>query len=137
MKIFIWSIIVIAIAGGLLFALKSDNIAEAPSSTISGIYDTFARCIKDSGAIFYGASWCSHCKDQKEAFGTSAHLLPYVECATATGQTQICEEKKITGYPTWIFKDESRLSGKLEMQVLSEKTGCELPINATSTPVTQ
>jgi hypothetical protein len=133
MKIFIWSVIVIAIAGGLLFALKSDNTTETLSP---GVYDTFAQCITDSGAKFYGASWCSHCKDQKEAFGTSARLLPYVECATAggAGQTKICEEKKITGYPTWIFKDGSQLSGKREMKELAEKTGCELPINATSTP---
>lgn len=133
MKIFIWSVIVIVIAGVGLFALKSRNIV-ATSSTAPGMYDTLAQCIADSGAKFYGASWCGHCKDQKDEFGSSAYLLPYVECATATGQTQICEDKKITGYPTWIFKDGSTLSGKREIKELAEKTGCVLPKNASTTP---
>ena len=29
----------------------------------------------------YGAFWCSHCFEQKQAFGAeAAHELPYVEC---------------------------------------------------------
>ncbi len=31
------------------------------------------------GAQMYGAFWCSHCAEQKEAFGKGAPL-PYVEC---------------------------------------------------------
>jgi hypothetical protein len=141
MKVFIWSIIVIGIGGGLLFALKLGNVEKTPSSVTPGVYDAFARCLKDSGAIFYGAFWCSHCQEQKAAFGDSAHLLPYVECSAADGrnQTQICKDKKITGYPTWIFKDGSQLNGKVEMKVLSEKTGCSLPtgIATSSLPVAQ
>lgn len=137
MKVFIWSMIVIAIGGGLLFALKLGNVTTTPSSVTPGAYDTFAQCLKDSGAIFYGAFWCPHCVEQKAAFGDSAHLLPYVECSTADGrnQTQICKDKKITGYPTWIFKDDSQLNGKVEMTALAEKTGCLLPAGiATSSP---
>jgi hypothetical protein len=32
-----------------------------------------------AGAKMYGAFWCSHCAEQKEAFGAGAPL-PYVEC---------------------------------------------------------
>ncbi|MEK6827042.1 MAG: hypothetical protein AABX99_00990, partial [Nanoarchaeota archaeon] len=57
-----------------------------------GKYDQFAQCLKDKGAVFYGAFWCSHCIAQKKLFGSSAKLLPYVECSTAdaSGQAQIC-----------------------------------------------
>ncbi len=51
-----------------------------------GISTDFATCIKDSGAKFYGAFWCSHCQEQKAMFGKSSKLLPYVECSTPMRQ---------------------------------------------------
>lgn len=92
-------------------------------------YDVFATCLKNKGAVFYGASWCSHCNNQKTLFGASKNLLPYVECSTpdSRGQTQICEDKGITGYPTWEFADGSRLTGELSFEKLSQKTSCKLP----------
>ena len=95
-------------------------------------YDVFAQCIKDSGATFYGAFWCSHCQAQKKMFGSSAKLLPYVECSQASGQgqLQVCIDKNIEGYPTWEFADLSRLSGEVSLEVLSEKTACPLPGDA-------
>lgn len=88
----------------------------------------FAQCLKDSGAVFYGAFWCPHCQEQKALFGSSKDLLPYVECSnTDNTQTQICKDKKIEGYPTWIFKDGSQVSGKMELATLAEKTQCVLP----------
>ncbi len=94
-----------------------------------GKYDVFAQCLKDSGAIFYGAFWCPHCQNQKAMFGDSARLLPYVECSlpSASGQTSVCVENNIKGYPTWVFKDESRLTGEIPFDTLSQKTGCPLP----------
>lgn len=35
--------------------------------------------------------------------------------------------KKIEGYPTWIFKDGSRLTGEIPLPTLAEKTQCALP----------
>lgn len=135
MKVFTWSVVIIAIVGGFLFALKSGNTGDVSTTIKAGVYDKFAQCLTDKGAKFYGAYWCPHCKDQKEAFGNSAHLLPYVECARVggEGQTAICTEKKITGYPTWIFADGSELSGKQEMSALAVKTSCTLPDIATTT----
>ncbi len=91
--------------------------------------DGFAQCLKDKGAIFYGAFWCPHCIDQKKMFGTAKRLLPYVECSTPNGnsQTPVCMEKKITGYPTWRFADGTEESGTLLLTRLAEKTGCILP----------
>lgn len=97
-------------------------------SATPGVYDQFAQCIADSGATFYGAFWCPHCQAQKKMFGSSEKYLPYVECSTPNGQSQlqICIDEGIKGYPTWEFADGSRLSGEIELEVLAEKTGCEL-----------
>lgn len=123
-KIFI-SVIVLLILGTIATVLlRSDNIPAGP-----GKYDDFAICLKDKGAVFYGAFWCTHCQAQKKLFGSSQKLLPYVECSTpdAAGQTQICKDKKIEGYPTWIFADESKLTGEITLEQLAEKTTCVLP----------
>lgn len=98
------------------------------SYTSPGKYDGLASCLGEKGATFYGAFWCPHCAEQKQLFGKSAKLLPYVECSTpdGRGQTAICISKKIEGYPTWEFTDGSRLNAVLKPEDLAEKTGCEV-----------
>ena len=40
-----------------------------------------AKRLKAAGARMYGAFWCSHCFEQKQAFGKEAMAdFPYVEC---------------------------------------------------------
>lgn len=119
--IFIWSIVGVAIIAGIFFLVSTNSKP--------GRLDEFAQCLKDKGAVFYGAFWCPHCQNQKAMFGKSAKLLPYVECSTADGksQFQICKDKNIEGYPTWEFADNSRESGEVSLSRLSEKTGCKLP----------
>lgn len=97
-----------------------------------GPLDGLAQCLTDKGALFYGAFWCPHCQTQKEIFGSSARLLPYVECSTADGREQLplCEQKDVTGYPTWVFPDGTRESGEISPARLAEKTGCPLPPGA-------
>jgi hypothetical protein len=97
-----------------------------------GQYDTFAQCVKDSGATFYGAFWCPHCQAQKKMFGNSSKLLPYVECSTLDGKSQlpVCTDKKVQSYPTWEFADGSRLTGEVDLATLAEKTNCVLPTDA-------
>ncbi len=120
-KIIPWTIGVIVIGGFVSLLVVQ---AQKP-----GKYDNLAQCLNDKGAKFYGAFWCPHCQATKAMFGKSAKLLPYIECSTADGKSQlpICADKDIKGYPTWIFADESRLSGEQTIQALSEKTNC--PIN--------
>ncbi len=94
-----------------------------------GKLDGFAQCLSSSGAKFYGAFWCSHCQSQKKMFGSSSQYLPYIECSSVDGkQLDICKNDGIEGYPTWVFKDGSKLSGELSLETLSEKTSCPLPI---------
>ena len=94
-----------------------------------GELDSFAQCLSDSDAIFYGAFWCSHCQNQKALFGKSERLLPYIECSTPDGRGMIpsCQEKGVKGYPTWVFADSSKLEGEVALDTLAEKTGCALP----------
>ena len=47
----------------------------------SGRAVELAKRLKAAGARMYGAFWCSHCFEQKQAFGKEAMAdFPYVEC---------------------------------------------------------
>ena len=121
MEKIIYSIIGLAVLGGVVLLFM------APSKP--GELDSFAQCIADRGAIFWGAFWCPHCNDQKALFGRSAKLLPYKECSTpdGRGQTAECTEAGITGYPAWDIPGQERISGLIELSRLSELTSCPLP----------
>ena len=120
-SILVWSLAGLTVIIGIFLLVSANNKP--------GKLDEFARCLKDKGAVFYGTFWCPHCQNQKAMFGKSAKLLPYIECSTPDGQSQlaVCQEKKIEGYPTWEFADSSRESGEVPLGRLSEKTGCPLP----------
>lgn len=118
--------LVVLVVVGLIFVRNTSTPKTSVESPTE--YDTFAQCLTDAGAKFYGAYWCPHCQEQKALFKNSKKL-PYIECSTANGQGQlpVCTEAGITGYPTWVFSDGSRLDGKREFAELGEKTGCALP----------
>lgn len=93
----------------------------------SGPGDEFAKCLTENGAKMYGAFWCPHCTEQKEAFGNSWEHITYIECSKPDKtQTEFCSQAGIASYPTWEFADGNREVGKLEFSVLAEKTGCAL-----------
>lgn len=124
-KIFI-GIIVLLVLGVVFTAFVRGGV---PREVQAGQYDEFAQCLKDEGAIFYGAFWCKYCNAQKKMFESSARLLPYEECSTADGRGQLpaCKEKGITGYPFWVFPDGTQETGVLTFEQLAEKTACALP----------
>ncbi len=121
-----------AILGLVCLVVIAGIAFEAKTIMKPGIYDEFTQCLSAKGTKFYGAFWCSHCQNQKALFGKSAKLLPYIECSTPNGQgvLPVCQEKKIQGYPTWVFADGTRLSGEVALQTLSSKTTCKLPEGA-------
>ncbi|MCM2325720.1 MAG: thioredoxin domain-containing protein [Candidatus Woesearchaeota archaeon] len=115
-----WWVLFFVILGGIFLVQRNQN----------GKYDEFAQCLVDSGAVMYGAWWCPHCQEQKKEFGQSWRILKnnggYVECSTADKQqTEFCSQQKIEGYPTWRFRNETELSGKVSFQSLAVKTGCK------------
>ena len=117
-----WLIIAALIVAGIGMSLV---VRSSPSKL-----DPFAQCLKDKGAVFYGAFWCPHCQATKKMFGTAARLLPYVECSTPDGkeQLQLCKDKGVQGYPTWTFANSTTtLTGERTLQELSDASGCALP----------
>ncbi|MDO8565332.1 MAG: hypothetical protein Q7R67_01810 [bacterium] len=121
-KKLVWLLVALLVVGGLVWLVRTPGRR--------GKLDSFATCIKDSGATFYGAFWCPHCQNQKAMFGSSAKLLPYVECSTPDGNSQlpICKDAGVTGYPTWKFPDGTVLSGEVSLEKLSELTSCQIPV---------
>lgn len=86
--------------------------------------DSFAKCLTQKGVVMYGAYWCPHCQRQKKLFGDSFQYVNYVEC---TKDVKKCQEKKIEGYPTWIFKNGERIAGEVSFDQLAQKTSCKAP----------
>ena len=89
-------------------------------------YDSFAQCLATKKLTMYGAVWCSHCKAQKTLFGSSFQYVPYVEC---TENPDLCLEKKVEGYPTWVDQNGGKYMGEQSLEKLSQISNCELPIN--------
>ncbi len=112
------------IVASLLILAACATVQEA------GKFDDFAKCLTQNGVKMYGAFWCPHCNAQKKMFGSSFQYIDYVECSLPdkSDQTAICKQDKIASYPTWMFKDGSRIEGEVTMIQLSDKSGCSLDL---------
>lgn len=82
-----------------------------------------AKCLAQKKITMYGAAWCSHCQDQKDAFGSAWQYVPYVECPD---NVQLCISKKIEGYPTWLKADGTKREGFIELNKLAEWAECQI-----------
>lgn len=82
----------------------------------------FAQCLGNTELTMYGTSWCSHCKNQKAAFGDSFQYVNYVDCDK---DSDICTAEGIKGYPTWKFGGQS-YPGEQSLAKLGQLTGCSL-----------
>jgi len=94
---------------------------------IEGKYDDLAKCLSEKGVVMYGATWCSHCAEQKALFGDSFKYVTYVECAVdgSNEQTQECKDAGVTAYPAW--KINGQLSyGAKPLAELARLAGCEI-----------
>ncbi len=87
-------------------------------------YDAFAQCLAEKRLTMYGAYWCSHCQNEKKAFGDSIKYVPYIEC---TQETKKCLDAGIQGYPTWIDSGGNKYSGEQGLASLSKISSCPLP----------
>jgi len=109
--------------------INTDNTTATPTTPAVKNLDDFAKCITEKGAVFYGASWCEHCNNQKKMFGDSMQYVKYVECAVE-GQPQVqtpeCTTAGISGYPTWMINNQS-YPGEQTMGDLARLTGCTAP----------
>lgn len=100
--------------------------------TVSGAAEiALAEHLAANNITFYGAYWCSHCKEQKALFGAvAASKLPYVECAAdgENSQRQLCKDKNVQMFPTWSIKGKF-LPGTRNLKELAELTNYKGPMN--------
>lgn len=74
-----------------------------------------------SGAKFYGAFWCPHCRNQRRMFGKDGvQLVKYIECdPRGVGYRRgRCESALVDGYPTWVL-GKKRMSGEHSLAELA------------------
>lgn len=116
----------ILVIGILVVGVFAIIIYRSNTESIVKNYDTFAQCLATKNMTMYGAEWCSHCKSQKALFGESFKFMLYVECADFSVSPNICLEKGIEGYPTWIDENGVKYVGEQSLEKLSKITGCEL-----------
>lgn len=84
---------------------------------------SFAECITQAGATFYGTERCSHCQNQKALFGASIEKVNFIDCDK---QSALCQAAWVTWYPTWKFADGSVLQWTQPLETLAQKTNCSL-----------
>lgn len=96
---------------------------QGPTGTVA-----LAQCLRDKKITMYGAFWCPHCQNEKQAFGDAFTYVPYIECSTpdGNGELAVCTDKEVKSYPTWVFPGGKRLVGEQGLTKLSEASGCPL-----------
>ncbi|MEK7153973.1 MAG: hypothetical protein AAB792_00240 [Patescibacteria group bacterium] len=97
-------------------------IVRKPGASAEAL-DEFAQCLAQKGATMYGAYWCPHCQNEKQAFGDSFRLVPYIECST---ESKKCLDAGIKRYPTWTFADGRKFEGEQGIEKLSQESECPL-----------
>lgn len=98
----------------------------APQAEPAGPEDPMIRALAehltDEGVLFYGASWCPHCQEQKRIFGASADRLPYIECSLGgpnSQQAAACRQAGVQSYPTWVINGQRTVGQVLSLAELA------------------
>jgi hypothetical protein len=116
------------LAAVVILALHANYSAPQPEP--AGPEDPMTRALAEhlteTGALFYGASWCPHCQEQKRLFGASASRLPYVEC-TPGGRnappSSRCRAAGVQSYPTWVINGRATVGQVLSLAQLADAAG--------------
>jgi thiol-disulfide isomerase/thioredoxin len=93
--------------------IKPAPVAYSPKiDTVSGEAETaLAEYLAASDVKFYGAYWCPHCQKQKVLF-----------------QRQLCKDKNIQLFPTWVVNGKS-YPGIKDLKEIAAMTGYKGPTN--------
>ena len=117
-----------ALAALVILLLHANYVA--PQAEPAGPEDPMTRALAEhlteEGAVFYGASWCPHCQEQKRLFGASASRLPYIECSPAghnAPQSPSCNRAGVRSYPTWVINGRVIAGEVLSLAQLADATG--------------
>jgi uncharacterized membrane protein len=134
-----WRPIAGSIAGVALVGVLLHVSFQGARGGASGPEDAQLRALAihldEIDARFYGASWCSHCEEQKALFGASAHRLPYVECSPGGRRgppVAVCRAAGVASFPTWIIRGV-RSTGILSIPELAERSGFSADTESTAT----
>jgi thiol-disulfide isomerase/thioredoxin len=119
--------LIILVIGGIFMLPRTSSKEGAENPNYKNLNE-FAQCLKDKEVVMYGAYWCSHCKAQKELFGSAFKNVNYVEC---TENTKLCTDQGVKVYPTWKFKGGKILEGEQTFESLAKESSCVLePVEA-------
>jgi uncharacterized membrane protein/glutaredoxin len=117
-----------ALAALAILAVHASYVT--PRAEPTGPEDPMTRALAEhlskQGAVFYGASWCPHCQEQKRLFGASANRLPYVECSPAgrnAPQSATCNRAGVQNYPTWVINGRTIVGQVLTLAQLGDASG--------------
>ncbi len=121
---FTGAIVAIVTFTGTLVIYGSQGKLSAQSNSFAG---RLAQHLTSINAKMYGSYRCSHCLNQKKAFGEAQKLIPYVECeanppAGVKSQTELCQQKDIKGFPTWEINGKM-LAGERSLDELATASG--------------
>lgn len=108
-RFFIIGAILVVIIGAISFGVVSYNNSIGP-------YDKFAKCLKDKGAVMYGATWCKYTAEQKAMFGKSFKHIDYQDFSKGPD---------ILVTPTWVI-DGKKYEKTQSFERLASVSGCEI-----------
>jgi uncharacterized membrane protein len=112
---------VTAVAALVAIGVVGLSMAAFHEGAASPYQEALARHLSATGARFYGAYWCPHCREQKALFAGAADLLPYVECDAGGfgGRPDVCAQAGVRVFPTWVIGGERR-EGVLSTEMLAQ-----------------
>ncbi len=117
-----------ALAAVVILVLHANY--AAPQAEPTGPEDPMIRALAEhlteQGVVFYGASWCPHCQEQKRLFGASASRLPYIECSLGgpnSPQSTACRMAGVQSYPTWVINGRATVGEVLSLAQLADASG--------------
>jgi uncharacterized membrane protein len=121
-----------ALAAVVIVALHANYVAPAaePLGPEDPDVRALAEHLAEQDVVFYGASWCPHCQQQKALFGASADRLPYVECSLGgpnAPQAAACRTAGVRSYPTWVINGRAYVGEVLSLAQLADATGYSGP----------
>ena len=85
-----------------------------------------AQCLADN-SVLYGNEGCPWCDKQKEEFGQEWDTFKssYIECSSSRASKIICEQEKISSYPTWKFKNGKIVESYKPLDEIVKIAGCD------------
>ena len=114
----------------LVLHLNYTGVLGSPPTVEDPVARALAEHLSQTGVLFYGASWCPHCQEQKALFGPASKRLPYIECSPdgyGTPQSAPCQSADIQSYPTWVINGK-RYEQVMTLKDLADATNFKAPV---------